>query len=413
MKHVTESPAEKVLEAALLDLIQANPELLKQLRSEYPGLTLGVGSRQGSLSLVAWLLGGTACLLAALGLGGVGVVGVVVALGFLVLAVLRRFASERQAGLDLYPLSLVGPGRRALTEQEGMAPNDDAGTLAVMGKAEAFGEAEVDLEVEVEAEEEPLPIRNTVPLRSAPPKSAPKSASVRQSPEPRRAQAMTPAGFQEEDDPLTEADFHIGYGMYDQAAELLEAAIERDPARRELRLKLLDVYFESGNRDAFVQLAHELLSSRYMAGSGEREKVAIMGRQIAPKSPLFAEGEDPGLVAGMGLDLDLESGQSQVDYDLMATAKGERAAAIADEFSGARSRPRAFASTGALAEDGRMPPDLGPVSMTEVATKLDLAHAYAEMGDLAGARSILEEVIVEGSLAQKEAAQQLLETLPS
>jgi len=44
----------------------------------------------------------------------------------------------------------------------------------------------------------------------------------------------------------------------------------------------------------------------------------------------------------------------------------------------------------------------------DVATKLDLARAYVEMGDQDGARSILEEVVSEGSQGQKDEAQKLL-----
>jgi pilus assembly protein FimV len=44
----------------------------------------------------------------------------------------------------------------------------------------------------------------------------------------------------------------------------------------------------------------------------------------------------------------------------------------------------------------------------EVATKLDLANAYREMGDASGAREILEEVLREGDTEQREAAQNLI-----
>ena len=52
-------------------------------------------------------------------------------------------------------------------------------------------------------------------------------------------------------------------------------------------------------------------------------------------------------------------------------------------------------------------------TMTEVGTKLDLARAYVDMGDPAGARSILEEVLDEGDEGQKQQAQKLLDSLPS
>ena len=47
----------------------------------------------------------------------------------------------------------------------------------------------------------------------------------------------------------------------------------------------------------------------------------------------------------------------------------------------------------------------------EVATKLDLAKAYEEMGDKDGARELLNEVMKDGDAAQKGQAQQLLTKL--
>jgi pilus assembly protein FimV len=56
--------------------------------------------------------------------------------------------------------------------------------------------------------------------------------------------------------------------------------------------------------------------------------------------------------------------------------------------------------------------ELEPVTMSEVGTKLDLARAYMDMGDPEGARSILEEVVQEGSASQKQEASRLIESLP-
>ena len=50
-----------------------------------------------------------------------------------------------------------------------------------------------------------------------------------------------------------------------------------------------------------------------------------------------------------------------------------------------------------LASEELALPDLEPVTMSEVGTKLDLARAYMDMGDPDGARNILEEVLHEGS----------------
>ena len=47
----------------------------------------------------------------------------------------------------------------------------------------------------------------------------------------------------------------------------------------------------------------------------------------------------------------------------------------------------------------------------DAATKLDLAKAYQEMGDVEGAREILQEVLHEGDDQQKSEAQALIAKL--
>ena len=47
----------------------------------------------------------------------------------------------------------------------------------------------------------------------------------------------------------------------------------------------------------------------------------------------------------------------------------------------------------------------------EVATKLDLAQAYIDMGDNDGARDILNEVVTEGDDGQKSEAREMLARL--
>ena len=58
--------------------------------------------------------------------------------------------------------------------------------------------------------------------------------------------------------------------------------------------------------------------------------------------------------------------------------------------------------------------DLGgePATMSEVGTKLDLARAYMDMGDPEGARSILDEVLQEGS-ADAEAGSRAADRQPA
>ena len=91
-------------------------------------------------------------------------------------------------------------------------------------------------------------------------------------------------------DPLAEADFHMAYGLYDQAADLVRIAIQREPHRRDLKLKLLEVFFVWGNREQFLTMARELADTRAGTEAGEWEKIVIMGKQIAPEDPMFADG---------------------------------------------------------------------------------------------------------------------------
>lgn len=56
-------------------------------------------------------------------------------------------------------------------------------------------------------------------------------------------------------DPLVQAEIHIAYGRMNQAVELLEEAVKEDPARDDIRLKLMEIYAEQGNSKAFA--AHE------------------------------------------------------------------------------------------------------------------------------------------------------------
>ena len=118
-------------------------------------------------------------------------------------------------------------------------------------------------------------------------------------------------------DPLAEADFHMAYGLYDQAADLIRIAISREPGRRDLKLKLLEVFFVWGNKEQFLLAARELAQSRAEAAPGEWEKILIMGKQLAPEDPLFSGGGAVAGAASGGVDLDLEGGQSRVDFDLL------------------------------------------------------------------------------------------------
>jgi pilus assembly protein FimV len=150
------------------------------------------------------------------------------------------------------------------------------------------------------------------------------------------------AGSPDQQDPLAEADFHMAYGLYDQAADLVKIAIEREPSRRDLKLKLLEIYFVWGNKDLFLEAARDLRESSAPASAGEWDKVAIMGKQIAPEESMFKGGASAGMDF---LDVNLEGGEGRVDVDLFGEPQAEQSAAGLDlEF--ATGERKAAASSG-------------------------------------------------------------------
>lgn len=81
----------------------------------------------------------------------------------------------------------------------------------------------------------------------------------------------TGAAAPEGADPLEDADVYIAYGRLDQAAQALETAISREPSRTDLRLKLLGVYADSQDREAFEKQLGELEALEDAEATAEAE----------------------------------------------------------------------------------------------------------------------------------------------
>ena len=62
----------------------------------------------------------------------------------------------------------------------------------------------------------------------------------------------------ETDDALAEAEIYVAYGRYDQAAQMLNAAIAKEPERTDLRVKLLGVFLETRDQAKFIDAFREL-----------------------------------------------------------------------------------------------------------------------------------------------------------
>jgi pilus assembly protein FimV len=118
-------------------------------------------------------------------------------------------------------------------------------------------------------------------------------------------------------DPLAEADFHMAYGLYDQAAEIIRKAVEREPDRYDLRRKLVDICFVWGNGDEFLVQAKGLRALSGEEHQADWAKISIMGRQICPGEPMFATGPAPEV------DIDLDASLVLPLTDIDTSASGE------------------------------------------------------------------------------------------
>jgi len=82
--------------------------------------------------------------------------------------------------------------------------------------------------------------------------------------------------------------------------DVLKNAVEREPDRRDLRMKLLETYYAAAaaNRQAFLEVVEKLARDRGRLAEGEWDKIARMGKQIAADTALFSsdsEAEDDEL----------------------------------------------------------------------------------------------------------------------
>ena len=73
--------------------------------------------------------------------------------------------------------------------------------------------------------------------------------------------------------------------------DVLKAAIERDPQRRDLQMKLLETYYAAAamNRRAFLDVVVKLSRSRDMLTAEDWQQVEKMGEEIAPTDALFLD----------------------------------------------------------------------------------------------------------------------------
>lgn len=283
---------------------------------------------------------------------------------------------------------------------------------------------------------------------------------------------QAPKFIQETTDPLVEANSYMSFARFTQAAEVLHDALDQEPQRLDLQLKLLEVYAELNDQSAFLTQVTALQD----VGAEQAEIDAITARYpqllVLPSAAADTENLDAELDY---LSAQLDATQpltdsAEAEFDLgfelpEQSSKPAQSEFSDDEFSfddivldldESKSIPTAeielseeFDFTGlelnetqvtetvitdsdfaeldfenielsnsvaptasAGAGEAVFLDDLDFVPYADAATaQLNLARTYIEQGDMHAAGDILHEVIAQGAPEQQEQARQLLTRL--
>ncbi len=122
-----------------------------------------------------------------------------------------------------------------------------------------------------------------------------------------------------ESDPLTEADVFLAYGRFGPAENMIKGAIAKEPERHDLKLKLLEIYYSSKNKEAFEEEAAALHTDLENNPDPETwEKVVEMGDDLCPGNNLFA-----GAAAAVAATSAAEAIGDEEDTEIMDFDLGE------------------------------------------------------------------------------------------
>lgn len=259
-------------------------------------------------------------------------------------------------------------------------------------------------------------------------------------------------------DALAEADIYIAYGRYLQAIELLDTAISSDPGNGAYRVKLIELYVDMGEEASAAEQLEELrkhgspdsiargetllgaaatgaAASGFMSGTPE-EPAAALG--LAEELDLEPAGLDADIVdVSDALELSLEDAQAEdsvfesapvVDDDMdgiefahLEIEEDSPLDGMEDDLDFGGADEELDLSDALVSGEEEVAQSVEPASddveteelliaddADQMATKLDLARAYLDMGDSEGARGILEEVIEKGTEEQQQESRDLL-----
>ncbi|WP_397607405.1 FimV/HubP family polar landmark protein [Silanimonas sp.] len=164
----------------------------------------------------------------------------------------------------------------------------------------------------------------------------------------------------------------------------LERNIDGAPADLDTHVALLRQLYNTGDTDAFLKAAERMREHVEKPGDPRWREVVVMGMGLVPGHALFRE-----------LQWNPISG---IDVRTRPTAV-EPAPPVVEAFDERETAERPIVELPTSDEAGLDD------------TRLELAKAYIEIGDVDGARGMLEEVLAEGSAAARAEAERLLKSI--
>ncbi len=281
----------------------------------------------------------------------------------------------------------------ATLTQADFSVDQEASEEEVESESEAEAESEVDFEIEAEAE------------------------------------AVAEAGediIELDDDLLDEELLNLSNELGEADTAIEDTALDLDDTVTELETSLdqdslsialdelegLDGQEASSEQPEGEQEAEDDLMLSLADLEDESEKTVLSLQQDA------GTDQDAAEESATELELDMTDTQSSLEEELLANEMEETVIDFPEDKAGKAEYelddPMAeldSAEDSSELEDLEF--DISPQEdmQDEVKTKLDLARAYAEMGDKDGAIDILEEVLSEGDETQKQEAEQIKESL--
>lgn len=136
-----------------------------------------------------------------------------------------------------------------------------------------------------------------------------------------------------QEDVIAEADVYIAYGRLDQAATILEQGISVDPVRVDYRLKLLEVYRDSLQEEAFGKQISELEAIQDQDALARAAEIrAELEEKLQEQASTPSQDEDLGQLLDEDEEQALLGGDdNNFDFDTVEQPKAEEDSVMAPE----------------------------------------------------------------------------------